>query len=145
MQIYGEGEKELFLQHRPIFPLPASHSNDAILAKPCWQLLQRPPAFLQPLLKGRWGLQHHTSAGSACECAISYPDVPCLLTPALSCGIGHAQSLHSLKVAASPRKIESSHPLLSFSGSQKRDARGNLSLLSWTKTHSNTALSSPTV
>lgn len=55
MQIYGEGEKELFLQHRPIFPSPASHSSDAILAKPCWQLLQRPPAFLQPLLKADGG------------------------------------------------------------------------------------------
>jgi len=41
--------------------------------------------------KGREGLQHYTSAGSAYEYVISHPDMLCLLAPALSCtDIRHA-------------------------------------------------------
>lgn len=31
--------------------------------------------------------------------------MPCLLSPALSCGISHAQASHSPEVAGSPRKV----------------------------------------
>lgn len=95
-----------------------------------------PPASSE----GRRGLQHCTSAGSACGCAISHPAVPCLLTPALSCGIRHAQSLHSLKVAASPRTIDSLLiPCLASLGHRK-EMQGEIFLCSLGQRHIRTQL-----
>lgn len=106
-------------------PLQWCNSDKAMLAIPA-KVSSLPPSPSE----GRQGLQHCTSARSACEYVISHPDMPWLLTPALSCGIRHVQSSHSLEAAASSRKMTVFSSLLSCSVSQKGE-----SLFSWTKTH----------